>query len=276
MFVDFGTTRATYETFVDESHDFDLTRPESVLRGLTADDLVLDFCADDLTGLADGDTVGGWVARRGGLTASATGAPTYTAPDSDLGVPSVAYAATGDVHETPATIDWSAYDEATILGVHYTESVSGVSRGMSLAGGALSIGDQFGRGLGTYRVDGKITGLHYTDEVEAGGFWFERDNDADPFLAVTVVTHSLQAQAEASLIEVVVNGEEQEGTGSGDSSQGDAWQSDLRVRLGGETAAASANGLDGRLHRFVALPRALSADNAVQASNLLTRLAKAV
>lgn len=276
MFVDFATTRATYETFVDESHDFDVTGPESVLRALTADDLVLDFCADDLTGLADGATVGGWVARRGGLTASATGAPTYTAPDSDLGVPSIAYAATGDVHETPATIDWSAYDEATILGVHYTESVSGVSRGMSLAAGALSIGDQNGRGLGTYRVDGKITGLHFTDEVEAGGFWFERDNVVDSPLAVTVVTHSLQAQAAASLIEVFVDGEEQEGTGSGDSSQGDAWQSDLRVRLGGETATASANGLDGRLHRFVALPRALSADNAVQACDLLTRLAKAV
>jgi hypothetical protein len=245
---------------------------EQALRHLTPG--AIDFCADDFEGYADGDTVGSWVARRGDLTASATGAPTYTAPDQTLRVPSVAYASTGDVHETPATIDWSSYDEATILGVHYTESVSGVARGMSLAGGALSIGDQFGRGLGTYRVDGKITGLHYTDEVEAGGFWFERDNDADPFLAVTVVTHSLQAPAAASLIEVFVNGDEQEGTGSGDSSQGDAWQSDLRVRLGGETATASANGLDGRLHRFVAMPSALTDAQALRASRCLLYTAR--
>jgi len=276
VFVDFATTRATYETFVDESHNFGLTGPESVLRALTADDLVFDFCAEDLTGLADGDTVGGWVARRGGLTASATGAPTYTAPDSDLGVPSVAYAASGDVHETPATIDWSAYAEATILGVHYTESASGVSRGMSLAAGALSIGDANARGLGTYRVDAKITGLHFTDEAETSIWRFERDNIVDPALAVTVVTHDLLAVTEADLIEVYVNGEEQEGTGQGDTTQGSAWQSDLRVRLGGADATASSEGLDGRLHRFVALPRALSADNAVQACDLLTRLAKAV
>jgi hypothetical protein len=276
VFVDFGTTRATYETFVDESHNFDLTGPESVLRGLTADDLVLDFCASDLEDYADGDTVGSWVARRGGLTASVTGSPTYTAPDSDLGVPSVTYAASGDVHETPATIDWSAYAEATILGVHYTESVSGVSRGMNLSAGALAIGDASARGLGTYRVDGKITGLHYTDEAEANSFWYERDNVVDAPLAVTVVTHDLLAVTEADLIEVYVNGEEQEGTGQGDTTQGSAWQSDLRARLGGADATASSDGLDGRLHRFVAIPRALSADNAAQASNVLIRLAKAV
>ena len=216
---------------------------EQALRHLTPG--AIDFCADDLEAYADGDTVGSWVARRGDLTASATGTPAYTAPDQTMRVPSVAYAATGDVHETPATIDWSSYDEATILGVHYTESVSGVARGMSLAGGALSIGDQFGR-----------------------------DNDADPFLAVTVVTHSLQAPAAASLIEVFVNGDEQEGTGSGDSSQGDAWQSDLRVRLGGETATASANGLDGRLHRFVAMPSALTDAQALRASRCLLYTAR--
>ncbi len=89
MFVDFATTRATYETFGDGSHDFDPTGPESVLRARTADDLAIDFAAQDVGQLADGATVGDWVARRGGLSASATGSPTYTAPEADLRGPSV-------------------------------------------------------------------------------------------------------------------------------------------------------------------------------------------
>ena len=271
MFVDFATTRATYETFVDESHDFDLTGPESVLRGLTADDFVLDFCADDVTGLADGETVGDWAARRGGLTAAGTGTPAYTAPDSTLGVPSVAYTATGEVHETPATIDWSAYDEATILGVHYTESVSGVSRGMSLAADVSSIAT--GGGVGTYRVDGNITGLH---KAAGESFFLERDATADESFAVSVVTHCFAAKVASAEIEVYVNGVEEEGATTGPSNAGAVWQSDLRARLGGEDATGSQSGLDGRLHRFIAMPRALSADNATQASDLLTRLAKAV
>jgi len=276
VFVDFATTRATYETFVDESHDFDVTGPESVLRALTADDLVLDFCAEDLTGLADGATVGDWVARRGGLTASATGSPTYTAPDSDLGVPSVAYAASGEVHETPATIDWSSYGEATILGVHYTESVSGVSRGMNLSAGDDEISAPAGRGIGTYRSNGRITALHFTDEPEASTWRFERDNVVDPPFAVTVAIHELTSASLDDRIRLYVDGVENAGVGSGDLTQGSVWQSDFRVRLGGRDATASGSGLDGRLHRFVALPRALSADNAVQACDLLTRLAKAV
>ena len=47
---------------------------EQQLRYLTPG--AIDFCADDLEAYADGDTVGSWVARRGGLTASATGTPT--------------------------------------------------------------------------------------------------------------------------------------------------------------------------------------------------------
>ena len=238
---------------------------EAALRVLTERPGVVDYCADDvaLEGYADGDTVGDWVARRGGLTASATGTPTYTAPDSDLGVPSVAYGASSAGHETPATIDWSAYDEATILGVHYTESVSGVSRGMSLAAGTSDIASD--GGVGTYRVNGNITGLH---RAAGEAFILERDATADPFLAVTVVTHDFNAAASAE-IEIFVNGIEEEGSTTGSSNAGAVWQSNLRARLGASNATAGGDGLDGRLARFIALPYALTAAQAVQASTLL-------
>ena len=273
MFVDFGTTRATYETFVDESHDFDLTGPESVLRGLTADDLAIDFCADDLTGLADGDTVGGWVARRGGLTASATGTPTYEAPDATVGTPSVAYGASGsDYHATTATIDWSTYTTATLISVCYTPTGAGASvRGPgAMRAGASGPVPTVG-GACHYYFDDKVTGLHKADG--AGGFVYERDADADAGqLRVIVTAHDTEAAA-SDEIRVWVDGAEETGTQNG-SSGGNPWYSNLQALLGAR--GGPNEGLDGRLHRFVALPRALSADNAVQASNLLTRLAKAV
>jgi hypothetical protein len=273
VFVDFATTRATYETFVDESHNFDVTGPESVLRGLTADDLVFDFCADDLTGLADGDTVGGWVARRGGLTASATGTPTYEAPDATVGTPSVAYGASGsDYHATTATIDWSTYTTATLISVCYTPTGAGASvRGPgAMRAGASGPVPTVG-GACHYYFDDKVTGLHKADG--AGGFVYERDADADAGqLRVIVTAHDTEAAA-SDEIRVWVDGAEETGTQNG-SSGGNPWYSNLQALLGAR--GGPNEGLDGRLHRFVALPRALSADNAVQASNLLTRLAKAV
>jgi hypothetical protein len=270
----FGNRRPRYAEW-SEPDGFGISSPESVLRALTHDDddLTVDYCAADLDGYADGDTVGTWPARRGGLDLSTVaGTPAYTAPDSTVRVPSVAYAASGERHEGPSTLDWSAYGKATILGVHYTESVSGVSRGMSLA--AATTDPATGGGLTTYRVDGKITGLHRTDEPESSGFWFERDSDADAPLAATVITHDLGAASSADLIRIWVNGEEETGTGSGDSSQGSAWQSDLRVRLGAADTS-DADGLDGRLARFIACPRALSADQAVHASDLLATITRA-
>jgi len=240
---------------------------EQALRHLTPG--AIDFCADDLEAYADGDTVGGWVARRGGLTASETGTPEYTAPDQTLRVPSVAYAASGDVHETPPTIDWSAYDEATILGVHYTESVSGVSRGMSLAAGANDIASD--GGVGTYRVNGNITGLHHADGEP---FFLERDATADEFLAVTVVTHDFNASVASAEIEMFVNGIEEEGSTTGSSNAGAVWQSNLRVRLGAPNSTANADGLDGRLHRFIAMPAALSEAEALRASRCLLYTAR--
>jgi len=245
---------------------------EQALRHLTPG--AIDFCADDLEAYADGDTVGSWVARRGGLTASETGTPAYTAPDQTLRVPSVAYAATSDVHETPATIDWSTYDEATILGVHYTESVSGVSRGMSLSAGDDEISANAGRGIGTYRSNGRITALHYTDEPEASTFRLERDNVVDPPFAVTVAIHELTSASLDDRIRLYVDGVENAGVGSGDLTQGGAWQSDLRVRLGGRDATASGSGLDGRLHRFIALPAALSEAQALRATKCLLYTAR--
>jgi len=264
----------TYRTLARPARAGQREFAEALLQHLTDVDGVVDYDARDLDGYADGETVGTWPAKRGGLDlATVAGTPAYTAPDQTLRVPSVAYAASGERHEGPATLDWSAHGEATLLGVHYSESVSGVARGMSLAGGDAALGDLAGRGLGTYRVDGKITGLHYTDEPEAGGFWFERDSDADAFLAVTVTTHDLQAALSADLIRIWVNGEEETGTGSGDSSQGSAWQSDLRVRLGAADTS-DADGLDGRLVRFIACPRALTPDEALRASQALLYTAR--
>jgi len=273
VFVDFGTTRATYETFVDESHDFDLTGPESVLRGLTADDLAIDFCADDLTGLADGDTVGGWVARRGGLTASATGTPTYEAPDATVGTAAVAYGASGsDYHATTATIDWSTYTTATLISVCYTPTGAGtIVRGPgAMRAGASGSVPTVG-GVTHYYFDDKVTGLHKADG--AANFVFERDADVDAGqLRVIVTAHDTEAAA-SDEIRVWVDGDEETGTQSG-SSGGNPWFSNMQALLGAR--GGPNEGLNGRLRRFVALPRALSADNAVQACDLLTRLAKAV
>ena len=274
MFVDFATTRATYETFVDESHNFDLTGPESVLRALTADDLVFDFCAEDLTGLADGDTVGGWVARRGGLTASATGTPAYTAPDSTIGVPSVAYAATGERHAAGA-VDWSASHTATLLTVWYSDANT-VNAGIASLHVNLALPPASAGGIEHLlgASSGYWTALHYP--AGAANFFLERDTiDDTGALQVTVSVHDTTAALEADEIRGYQDGTEITGSTTGPSGSGASWQSTLYPVLGVRGSTVD-EGLDGRLHRFVALPRALSADNAVQACNLLTRLAKAV
>ena len=271
MFVDFATSRATYETFIDESHDFDVTGPESVLRGLTADDLAIDFAAQDVGQLADGATVGDWVARRGGLTASATGSPTYTAPDSDLGVPSVAYGATGDRHAAPA-VDWSAYTVATLLTVWISDANT-VNAGIASLCANPALAPASGGGIEHLlgASSGYWTPLHYPDG--AGNYWLERDTiDDTGALQVTVSVHDTAAKALADEIRGYQDGAEITGSTVGTSGGGASWQSTLYPVLG----ERGNEGLDGRLHRFIALPRALSAANAVQASNLFTRLAKAV
>lgn len=274
MFVDFATTRATYETFVDESHNFDLTGPESVLRALTADDLVFDFCAEDLTGLADGDTVGGWIARRGGLTASATGTPAYSAPDSTIGVPSVAYAASGERHAAGA-VDWSTSNTATLMTVWYSDA-NATNAGIASLHANLALPPASVGGIEHLlgALSGYWTPLHYP--AGAANFFLERDQiDDTGTLQVTVSVHDTAAATTADEIRGYQNGVEIAGNTVGPSGSGASWQSTLYPVLGVRGSTVD-EGLDGRLHRFVALPRALSADNAVQASELLTRLAKAV
>lgn len=262
----------TYRTLARPARAGQREFAEALLQQLTDVDGVVDYDARDLDGYADGETVGTWPAKRGGLDLSTVaGTPAYTAPDQTLRVPSVAYAASGERHEGPATLNWSAYGEATLLGVHHTESVSGVSRGMSLA--AATTDPATGGGLATYRVDGKITGLHRTDEPESSGFWLEREGTVDASLAATVVTHDLAAASSADLIRIWVNGTEEEGSTTGDDTQGDAWQSGLRVRLGAESTS-DVNGLDGRLVRFIAVPRKLTADQALRASQALLYTAR--
>ena len=248
---------------------------EAALRVLTERPGVVDYCADDvaLEGYADGDTVGDWVARRGGLTASATGAPTYTAPDATVGTPAVAYGFSGsDYHATTATVDWSTHTTATLISVCYTPTGAGTNvRGPgAMRAGASGSVPTVG-GVTHYYFDDKVTGLHKADG--AGGFVYERDADADAGqLRVIVTAHDTEAAA-SDEIRVWVDGDEETGTQSG-SSGGNPWFSNMQALLGAR--GGPNEGLNGRLRRFVALPRALSADNAVQACDLLTRLAKAV
>ena len=237
-----------------QQHAAQVRQARQHLDDLTAHPDAVDFDAARLSD-ASGATVSAWVDSRQGLSAAVGGTDgtpemERSAPEVN-GWPAVRYADDDEYHETPATIDWSAYDEATILGVHYTESVSGVSRGMSLAAGASSIATD--GGVGTYRVDGNITGLHRADGEP---FFLERDATADESLAVTVVTHDFAAKTPSAEIEMFVNGIEEEGSTTGTSNAGAVWQANLRARLGAENTSGD-SGLDGLLARFIALPAAL-------------------
>ena len=241
---------------------------EQALRHLTPG--AIDFCADDLEDYADGDTVGSWAARRGGLTASATGTPTYEAPDATVGTPAVAYGFSGsDYHATTATIDWSTYTTATLMSVCYTPTGAGASvRGPgAMRAGASGPVPTVG-GVCHYYFDDKVTGLH---KVDSAPFVFERDNTVDAGqLRVIVTTHDTTAPA-SDEIRVWVDGAEETGTQTG-SSGGAAWQADLQALLG--TRGGPNEGLGGRLHRLVALPAALSEAQALRASRALLYTAR--
>jgi hypothetical protein len=242
---------------------------EQALRHLTPG--AIDFCADDLEAYADGDTVGSWAARRGGLTASATGTPTYEAPDATVGTPSVAYGASGsDYHATTATIDWSTYTTATLISVCYTPTGAGaIVRGpVAMRAGASGPVPTAG-GACHYYFDDKVTGLHKADG--AGGFVYERDADVDAGqLRVIVTAHDTEAAA-SDEIRVWVDGAEETGTQNG-SSGGNPWYSNLQALLGAR--GGPNEGLDGRLHRFVAMPSALTDAQALRASRCLLYTAR--
>ncbi len=242
---------------------------EQALRHLTPG--AIDFCADDLEAYADGDTVGSWAARRGGLTASATGTPTYTAPDATVGTPAVAYGFSGsDYHATTATIDWSTYTTATLISASYTSTGAGTNvRGpVAMRAGASGSVPTVG-GVTQYYFDDKITGLHKADG--AANFVFERDADVDAGqLRVIVTTHDTNAAA-SDEIRVWVDGDEETGTQSG-SSGGNPWHANLQALLGAR--GGPNEGLNGRLHRFVAMPSALTDAQALRASRCLLYTAR--
>ena len=242
---------------------------EQALRHLTPG--AIDFCASDLEDYADGDTVGSWLARRGDLTASATGTPTYEAPDATVGTPAVAYGASGsDYHATTATMDWSTYTTATLISVCYTPTGAGsLVRGPgAMRAGASGPVPTVG-GVTHYYFEDKATGLHKADSP--GGFVFERDADADAGqLRVIVTTHDTNAAA-SDEIRVWVDGDEETGTQSG-SSGGNPWFSNMQALLGAR--GGPNEGLDGRLHRFVAMPSALTDAQALRASQCLLYTAR--
>lgn len=258
---------------------FDLTAgpapAEAALRVLTERPGVVDYAAEDVArdGYADGDTVGTWPARRGGLDLSALGTPAYTAPDQTLRVPSVAYAASGERHSA-AAIDWSSSKTATLLSVWYSSLTLPGNGGICSLHANLDLVPALGGGvehlLGA--SSGYWTALHRP--VGAGNYWLERDTSPDlDALHVTVSVHDTAAAASADEIDGYQDGEEIVGSGTGNSGSAANWQAALYPVLGARGPDAD-EGLDGRLARFIALPYALDADQAVQASTLLQILAQ--
>jgi len=240
---------------------------EQQLRHLTPD--AIDFCADDLEAYADGDTVGTWPARRGGLTASATGTPTYAVPDSDLGVPSVAYAATGDRHAAGA-VDWSTSNTATLLSVWYSDANT-VNAGVASLCANPALAPASGGGIEHLlgMSSGYWTPLHYPDG--AGNFFLERDTIDDTGVAqVTVSVHDTASPTAADEIRGYQNGTEITGSTTGPSGSAASWQSTLYPVLG----ERGNEGLDGRLARFIAMPTALSDAQALRASRCLLYTAR--
>jgi hypothetical protein len=244
---------------------------EQQLRNLTPD--AIDFCADDFEDYADGDTVGSWASRRGGLTASVTGTPAYTAPDQTLRVPSVAYASTGERHDAPA-VDWSTSNTATLLSVWYTDLAAPANGGIaSLHANLTQFPSQSG---GVEHLLGASsiywTALHYPDG--AGNFWLERDTVADDGAAhVNVSVHDTDAATTADEIRGYQDGAEIVGSTTGTSGGGANWQAVLYPVLGARGNNA-AEGLDGRLHRFIAMPSALTDAQALRASRCLLYTAR--
>ena len=240
---------------------------EQQLRNLTPG--AIDFCASDLEEYADGETVGSWAARRGGLTASATGTPTYTAPDSDLGVPSVAYAATGDRHAAGA-VDWSTSNTATLLSVWYSDANT-VNAGIASLCANPALAPASGGGIEHLlgMSSGYWTPLHYP--AGAGNFFLERDQvDDTGALQVTVSVHDTAAATTADEIRGYQNGVEIAGNTVGPSGSGASWQSTLYPVIG----ERGNEGLDGRLHRFIAMPSALTDAQALRASRCLLYTAR--
>lgn len=175
-------------------------------------------------------------------------------PTSDMPEPSVYFAASGELLETPATIDWSTYDVATMIASSSSAVVSGVARGFSLAAGTGSIGDTSGRGLGVYRVDSKVTGLVYT--AGASAFYFERDNDTDPANMIGVGLFDISAGTPTQdQVRLWVEGVEESGAGNGETSNiGNTFQSTLRLRLGAQDTAGT-DGIDGKIARAIVSPQ---------------------
>jgi len=243
---------------------------EQQLRYLTPG--AIDFCADDLEDYADGDTVGSWAARRGGLTASATGTPAYTAPDQTMRVPSVAYASTGERHDAPA-VDWSTSNTATLLTVWYSDA-NATNAGIASLHVNLALPPASAGGLEHLlgASSGYWTALHYPDG--AANFFLERDAiDDTGALQVTVSVHDTDAALEADEIRGYQNGVEIVGSTVGPSGSGASWQSTLYPVLGVRGSTVD-EGLDGRLHRFMAMPSALTDAQALRASRCLLYTAR--
>lgn len=214
----------------------------------------IDFDAATLENTyADGDTVGPWVARRGGLSGARLGTPEFHARPSETGgVPAVFFAQSGEGVQTGYSIDWSGTGKATMATLVSSSDTSGVNGVAFMADGPDTIITD--GGLGLYAVGGDMTGAIRP----SGSSWSLERTAPDEFdgtlkRIIMVVDTSLSQSDE---IKVWVNGVEVAATASGSEGIGN-FQSTLCVRLGMRDAIGG-EGLNGYLSRAIAMPDALS------------------
>ena len=261
----------TYRTLARPARAGQREFAESLLQHLTDVDGVVDYDARDLDGYADGETVATWPAKRGGLTATATGAPLYRATDATMPTPAVEYDSTGnEYHSAPATLDWSTYTTATLLSVFYVPAGQGAQvrcPGCLRAGTSGTVSTV--GGISHYAYEDKMTGLHRADG--AAGFVYERDGDADTGVPIVCVTTHDTDAASPDEIRLWIDGAEETGAQFG-SSGGLPWFSNLQALLG--TRGGPSEGLNGRLARWIGTPRKLTADQALRASQALLYTAR--
>lgn len=229
----------------------------------------VDFDAADLRHThVNGGTVSSWVARRGGLTATATGTPEFRVPTSDMPEPSVYYAASGERHVAGA-VDWSAYNVATLIAVWRSELTAGSNGGIvSLHADLTDYPSQSG---GIEHLLGASslywTALHYP--AGAGSYWLERDAIADAGARhVNISVHDTAAKTLADEIRGFQDGAEITGSTTGTSGGGASWQPALYPVIGARGGAAN-EGLRGRVSRLIASPQDIGVAGAAAVTQAL-------
>ena len=242
---------------------------EQVLLAETNDMHTLDYSVDDVRA-PNGTSVTSWPARRGGLTATSAGTPTFTVADATVPTDSITYNAAGNAHKTTGTVDWSSYKTATLLSVAYTTTGAGaVARGSC---SLVKTGE-------TYVTNGGISQYYYNDQLRSlhtasgAAIVYEAEGTTDAgTLEVIVSIHDTSAAANDE-IQLFKNGVEEVATQVGSSASA-VWFNSMYVVIG--QRGHSNTGLNGRLARAIMTPKKLSVDAAKRCSFALMVLTKVV